>query len=249
MCSYSRPEFNMAFQPIVDVSKDNAPFAYEALVRGKKGESAGSVFDSIRPCDAISFDSECRKRAIEVASFLGMGPRLSINISALAVGSYRYGMHATLSVARSCGWPVSRLIFEITEHSPVRRPEKLARWIAAARNRGILVALDDIGSGHANLKALVQLRPHIAKLSLHLIRDIDSDRTRRARIQEIVEVSRSLGCSVVAEGVESKAEVDALIDLGISLMQGYYFARPAIQLLPLSEIERSVHIAHSFEGR
>lgn len=96
--------------------------------------------------------------------------------------------------------------------------------IAATRDRKIKVAIDDLGAGYAGLN-LLSLRPEIIKLDTELVRNIDKDRTRQALIRGIIATCASFNCSVVAEGVETRAEYAMLSTLGIILMQGYLFAR------------------------
>lgn len=224
--------FTMAFQPIVDVNDDWHPFAYEALLRGPNGEPAGTVLAGIPADDVLAFDAACRKKALELAQFLGLRSRLALNVTAEAVGNYRHGLHATVRAACEIGFPVSRLIFEITERSPIADAQKLSRWMAAARNRGISVALDDLGAGHANIGILLRLRPHIVKLDMELVRGINADPSRQALVRGVAAACKEFGSLVIAEGVEAEQEYRKLRELGIGLMQGFFIARPAIASLP-----------------
>lgn len=225
--------FTMAFQPIVDTSADGLIFAYEALVRGPNGEGADRILAEVPAADAIAFDDACRSRALSMATALGMRCRLSVNISAAAICHRRHGLHATLRTARQLGWPPGDLIFEMTEHDPVSDLAKLGRWISAARNRNATVAIDDFGAGYAGLHILLFLRPEIIKLDLALVRNIDTDPTRQALVKGVIDACNSFGCLVIAEGVETHAEFSMLSMLGVTLMQGYLFARPGLASLPV----------------
>lgn len=224
--------FTMAFQPIVDVRDRQQPYAYEALLRGPNGEPANVVLANVPAKDVLPFDAACRKKALEMAQFLGIRTRLSLNVTAEAVGNYRHGLHATLQVAREIGFPASKLIFEITERAPITNLRRLTRWMMAARNRGVTIALDDFGAGHANIGTLLQLRPYIVKLDMGLIRGIDADRPRQALVSGVASACHSFGGFVVAEGVETEEEFAAIKRLGIRLMQGYYIAKPSVASLP-----------------
>ncbi len=224
--------FTMAFQPIVDTGAGGLVFAYEALVRGQNGEGADTVFAQVSKGDAISFDAACRSRAISMAAELGLPCRLSLNVSATAICDRRHGLAATLRSARQIGFPLDSLVFEMTEHDPVSDHGKLSRWIAAARNRNVMVVIDDFGAGYAGLSNLLLLRPDIVKLDAMLVRDIDTDRSRQVLVKGIVEACRSFACMVVAEGVETDGEFSMLSLLGITLMQGFLFARPALASFP-----------------
>lgn len=223
-----------AFQPIIDVNNGWYPYAYEALLRGPNGESAGAVLASVPAGDMLAFDAACRRKALALAKFLGLRSRLSLNVTAEAAESYRHGFHATLQAAREMGFASSKIVFELTEQAPIADVRKLSRWMAAARNRGICVALDDFGAGHANLGALLKLRPHIVKLDIDLIRTIDTDRARQSLVKGILSACEGLGSLVVAEGVETEEEFRKLCEMGVALMQGFFLAKPMIASLPHS---------------
>lgn len=242
-----KPPFVMAFQPVVDTADNWRIYAYEALVRGPNGEAASAVLDAVPRNEALAFDAACRKKALTTAQSLGLRAKLSLNVMPEAVGSYRYGLHATVHAAREMGFAASRLIFEVTEHAPIANLGKLTRWSAAARNRGIAVALDDFGTGHANLAALLQLQPRIVKLGMTLVRGIDTDRPRQALMRGISLACESFGSLVVAEGVETEQEYRTLHALGIRLMQGYFIARPEVAALPEISSRRGIAVRNSHE--
>lgn len=225
-------EFTMAFQPIVDTGAGGSVFAYEALVRGPAGQGADKIFASVSPSSLNAFDEACRSRAIDMAASLGMSSRLSLNVSATTICDRRHGLHATLRRAKKLGWPIDNLIFEMTEHDPVADVNRLGRWIAAARSRDVKIAIDDFGAGYAGLSSLLALRPEIIKLDLALVRNIDIDRSRQALVKGVVDACRSFGCTVIAEGVETNPEFSMLSQLGVTLMQGFLFAKPGLASLP-----------------
>lgn len=92
-----------------------------------------------------------------------------------------------------------------------------------------MTAIDDFGAGYAGLNLLADFIPDLVKLDLDLIRDIDKDKTRHAIARHLTRLGHDLGIQIIAEGVETRAERDALRDMGIDLFQGFYFARPAFQ--------------------
>jgi len=137
----------MAFQPIVDVDTKKV-YAYEALVRGPKGESAYSVLSQVTDQNKYAFDQNCRVAAIMLASQLGLvetGARLSINFMPGAVYSPAACIQLTLATAQKCGFPVERLIFEITETERVKDKAHLRSIVEEYRRQGFKVALDDFG--------------------------------------------------------------------------------------------------------
>lgn len=127
-----------------------------------------------------------------------------------------------------------RIVVELTEHSEVTDYAALTRRLAALREAGVRLAVDDTGAGFASLRHILQLHPDLIKLDLALTRDVDTDPARRALAAALVTFGDEIGASVVAEGVETSGELTVLRDLRVDAAQGYYLGRP--QPLPLDEV-------------
>jgi len=227
--------FSMAFQPIVDIANGGI-FAYEALARGPAGESAASVLSRVTDANRYAFDQTCRVKAIEMAGRLGLAARegaaLSINFLPNAVYRADTCIRASIAAARRAGFPLDRLIFEVTEGERVNDKAHLGAIFAEYRRHGFRTAIDDFGAGYAGLNLLADFQPDILKIDMDLSRRIDLSPTRRAIVQSIVHVCRQLGIAVIAEGVETEAEFRVLRELGVTRIQGYLFARPGFECLP-----------------
>lgn len=124
------------------------------------------------------------------------------------------------------GFPLDRIVLELTEHEQVEDYDALASRLAGLRARGLRIAVDDAGSGYASLRHVLNLRPDILKLDISLTRGIDFDPVRRALGAAIVGFAKDVGCQVVAEGIETEAQMASLINLGINLGQGYLTGKP-----------------------
>jgi len=225
-------ELRMAFQPIVDVSTRTV-FAYEALVRGATGEDAASVIAQVRPEQLYRFDQTCRVKAIATAAALGMRERLSINFAPNAVYEPATCIRLTLAAAERVGFDTKRLIFEVTESERIRDVPHVVRIIKDYQRRGFLTAIDDFGAGYAGLNLLAEFQPDVVKLDMALIRGLDQDKVRRSITSGIVATCRALGCEVLGEGIETIDEYRVLRNMGITLFQGFLFARPALEALPV----------------
>jgi EAL domain-containing protein (putative c-di-GMP-specific phosphodiesterase class I) len=221
----------MAFQPIVDVNT-RRPFGYEALVRGKGGEGAAAVLDLVDESNRYAFDQTCRVTAIDLAARLGLEGMLSINFLPNAVYRPETCIRATLEAAVEMNFPTERLMFEVTESERVRDHAHLKHIFVEYKRRGFTTAIDDFGAGHSGLNLLADFQPDIVKLDMALTRGIDGDRVRRAIVSGIVRLCDELGIRVIAEGVETPGECLALQDEGVSLFQGYLFAKPGFESLP-----------------
>lgn len=231
-------QITMAFQPIVNVVTGK-PYAYEALVRGVNGESAAQVLAQVTSENIYRFDQRCRVQAIEQASRLGLQHlddcRLSINFLPNAVYRASTCIRATLEATRQFGFPAHRLMFEVTEGERVDDPDHLKSIFHEYSRQGFTTAIDDFGSGYSGLNLLAEFQPDVLKLDMALTRQIDTDPVKAAIVAGIVLVAQRLGITLIAEGIETPQERDALILLGIELMQGYLFAPPMIDALPLGE--------------
>lgn len=221
----------MAFQPIVDVSTRQI-LGYEALVRGQGGQSAGEVLGRVDDKNRYAFDQTCRVVAIDLASRLSLPGLLSINFLPNAVYRPETCIRATLEAAAEKSFPPERLMFEVTESEKVLDHGHLKSIFVEYRRQGFTTAIDDFGAGHSGLNLLADFQPDIVKLDMALTRGVDGDRVRRAIVSGIVRLCDELGIRVIAEGIETPGECLALRDEGITLFQGYLFARPGFESLP-----------------
>jgi len=237
-CRTDQQDFalSMAFQPIVDV-ETNRPFAFEALVRGPNGESASDILGRVTPETRYAFDQQCRVAAIEqavAAGILETDARLSINFLPNAVYSPIACIQLTLKTAQATGLPTSRLIFEFTENERIEDTAHVENIVETYRRMGFATAIDDFGAGHAGLGLLAKFQPDFIKLDMELVRGIDSSLPRRLIVEGVVRMAAWLGITVIAEGIETVGELDALRALGIRYMQGFLLARPGLRSLPVA---------------
>lgn len=225
------PGFTMAFQPMFDLETD-AVFAYEALVRPLGGGSAHDVLSQINDETRYAFDQACRVKAIELAASLGMRSALSINFLPNAVYQPAACLRRTLEAAQRVGFPLEKLIFEVTEAEQSRDPAHLRSIFVEYRAHGMITAIDDFGAGHSGLNMLADFQPDIVKLDMALCRNLHTDRVRRAIARSIISLCAELGIQVVCEGIETMEEAVVLRDLGVRYVQGFLFARPGFESLP-----------------
>jgi EAL domain-containing protein (putative c-di-GMP-specific phosphodiesterase class I) len=173
-------------------------------------------------------------KAITLASQLRLaqtGAMLSINFMPGAVYNPSACIQLTLKTASQCSFPLQQLVFEITEAEEVRDRGHLRAIVEEYRRLGFKMALDDFGAGYCGLNLLADLPTDIIKLDTDLGRDLDRRPAALAIVRQMVELSRTLGTDLIAEGVETLQEYDALRACGIRLMQGYLFAKPALEAL------------------
>lgn len=222
---------SMAFQPIIDLPRRQV-FAHEALVRGADGSSAGSLLEQLDDENRYHFDQQCRIKAVKWGAQLAVPALLSINFMPNAVYRAETCIRATLEAARRYNFPLERIIFEVTEQEQVLDLDHLIGILRAYRKQGFRTAIDDFGAGYAGLNLLADFQPDLLKLDMALIRDIDRDSVRQVLVDGVLGICRRLNIQVIAEGVETVAELDTLRGMGVELFQGYLFAKPAFQALP-----------------
>ena len=220
--------FEVFGQPITDL-KTRKVSGYEALCRFTRFSDVPSetVFAFARKVGfQARLETAIMSEAMERARNLPAGRYLSINAapSTVACPGFR---------ARFDGYDLSRIILEMTEHQEVEDYPQLLALLAPLRAQGLRIAVDDAGTGFSGLHQIIQLQPDMIKLDRALVAGIDTDQAKRAMCAAMVHYAGESGAFLVAEGVETAAEADELIRLGVSHAQGFYFGRP----LPLSMLK------------
>lgn len=220
----------MAFQPIIDLAEGRI-WGYEALVRGRDGQGAAAVLAAVTDQNRYRFDQACRVKAIELAGTrmpAGSTAKLSINFLPNAVYEPSACIRSSLAAAARFRFDPRRLMFEFTENERMDSAH-VQTIIAAYKQMGFTTALDDFGAGYAGLGLLAQFQTDVIKLDMELIRGVDTSPARQAVIGGVVAIARAMNIRVLAEGVETADELRLLGQAGITLFQGYYFARPALE--------------------
>jgi EAL domain-containing protein (putative c-di-GMP-specific phosphodiesterase class I) len=209
------------YQPIIDIVRGRV-VCFEALARFSTvpARNPDAWFaDAAR----VGLDLELGRKVIAQAlrSFPVLPPSVSIafNVSSNILLNGR--------LERAFGSvPLDRVVIEINEHMSIRQYDEIAVVLAPLRERGLRISVDDDGRGLDGFRHILTLKPNVIKLSRALVHGIDSDLARRAHAGALVQFGKSQGCELIAEGVETAAEVSALKMLGVTRMQGYFFRRP-----------------------
>ena len=120
-----------------------------------------------------------------------------------------------------------RVVYEVIERSRID-PDEMARRKALVRGTGARFALDDFGSGYSNHLALLALEPDIIKIDRGLVQGVDEDVRKQQMLEDIIGYARLGGTRVLAEGVETQGELEALCRMGVDYAQGFFLGRPAV---------------------
>lgn len=210
----------IAYQPIVRLI-DRRPVGYEALARFDCAPANPERWFA-EAADAgllIDFELTAVKAGL-VDRPGGLDTFISLNVSPETILS---GRLQDLTLGRG------QCVVEVTEHAPVADYDSLARAFAPLKKRGIRLAVDDAGAGFASLRHILMLEPQLIKLDLSLTRGIDENRRQRGLAAALTRFASEIEASVIAEGVETEAEVRALQGLGVELGQGFLFGEPKVQ--------------------
>jgi EAL domain-containing protein (putative c-di-GMP-specific phosphodiesterase class I) len=218
------------FQPIIDLA-DGRAFGREALMRGKLGATevrGAELMAAAEAHDALfSFDSRARAAALEIGlPLLPEGELLFVNLDPRAVLDIESSLRTTWPVVLRMGADPSRICLELIRPERTADREMLKNLVNAHRERGALVALDDLSGGTDSLACLELLRPDIGKIDRAMTAGIQHSPARRRLVAALVECAHEQGCRVVAEGIETVDEFEAMLELGVDLGQGYYFGHP-----------------------
>lgn len=224
-------DFTMAFQPIVNC-RTQAIFGYEALVRGLNNESAYSVISQVNDDNRYVFDQQCRIKAIALASKLGIDSILSINFLPNAIYKPERCIRTTLEAAKRYNFPTEKIMFEFTEVEKIEDSSHVKRVVEYYQTLGFKTATDDFGSGYSGLNLLADFQTDIIKLDMGLVRDIHQDKTRQSIVKHCLAIFSDLNITPLAEGIEKREEFIWLMEAGVDLMQGYFFAKPGFESLP-----------------
>lgn len=221
-------------QPIVDVAT-GVPHAYEALARFHAG-STNSPLHWFALADEFGLRDElelaCLREALKLLPDCPPGTRLSVNLSGPVLLDPRV---PELLAAQP---DLSTLIVEITEEAIVEQDLRLDRASAELLAKGASLAVDDMGSGYSGLRQITALNPAYLKLDRALVSGIEPGSARAALVEALVGYAARTGSYLVAEGVETREELDVLAELGVPLIQGFYFGRPAApwpELVPVQD--------------
>ncbi|TNM72937.1 EAL domain-containing protein [Deinococcus radiopugnans ATCC 19172] len=216
-------------QPIVEL-RGLQVYGHEALVRAQwDGQRLGAPA-LLRAAAAHgqrrAFDAHARLGAItQVYPALPRDQRLFINFSPSVVYNPDVCLRSTFETCRQVGADFSRLVFEVTESEAFPDLTLLRRY----RAEGAQVALDDLGAGHTSLTYLAELQPDVVKLDRGLTHGLTGDDARMPLVQALITYAHDLGIRVVAEGIETAAELALVTALGSDYGQGYHLGRPAAQ--------------------
>ena len=216
------------YEPIVQL-KDLTVIGYEGLARGPVDSPLHYPIALFDTADVVGLDYEldclCRERAIQGARDLPRGTKLFINCLPASVHDPIFRPAQIREELETLGLAPADLVLEISERQAITSYAVFRDAIATFTSMGFGIAVDDMGAGYSSLATALELRPGFLKIDRSLITGIDVDPPRQELVRAIQVLARRTGAVVVAEGIETEAELEALSDLGVDCGQGYLFGR------------------------
>lgn len=215
------------YQPIFDFRRGRRRLSsFECLTRGNAGISPSEIFRLARATGVErDLDRICITACLRDAPREG---RISLNVHASTLEDGRDFIEFLAHTASAHNVLLSRIIVEVLEHRTLESVERLAATAMRLQSLGVAIALDDLGIGGSNFHMLIDLRPDIVKIDRFFIAGCDSDPRRAAVVRAIASLCKSFGCAIVAEGVETPAEMKFVRDHRINMVQGFLLARPQL---------------------
>ncbi|MGH7738622.1 MAG: EAL domain-containing protein, partial [bacterium] len=222
------------FQPILSLQR-KCVVGYEGLSRGLHPMDGSLIPPGFLFAEAeakglqLSLDRLCRKKALETFPRIPGGTSdliLSVNLDASVMDQGAAGSGYLRRQVLEAGLNPRNIAIEIIE-SNVGDLDELRKFVQTYRDYGFLIALDDVGAGHSNLNRIPLIKPDILKIDRYLIQGVQDDFYKQEVLKSLLSMARCLGTLIIAEGVETEAEGLALLSMGVDMVQGYFFARPA----------------------
>ncbi|MCW1951638.1 MAG: EAL domain-containing protein [Octadecabacter sp.] len=215
--------FEIALQPILRL-KDQGTAGYEALCRfsPQPYRPPNQWFDDAAEVGLqVALELYVIEVALKILPQLPTACYLAVNTSPATLATGK--LSALIAAAGG-----DRIVVEITEHAAIDDLDVLLMEIDKLRDHGARIAVDDAGAGYSGLQQIIRLRPDVIKLDMSLTQDVDKDLARRALASAMVQFAKATNARVVAEGIETEAEMRTLKNLGVELGQGYHLGRPAL---------------------
>jgi diguanylate cyclase (GGDEF)-like protein len=230
------------FQPLYSTVA-NKLYGYEALIRGPSTSplhSPQALFDTAIEFGLLSeLELLCRKISIARFVELSLKGKLFLNISPMVFLQADHPHGKTLSYLNEHQLSPEQVVIELSEKYPIDSPELLQNALLHYRNLGFQIAVDDLGAGYAGLKLWSEVKPDFVKIDRYFINQCNQDPVKREFIKSIINLGQSINAQVIAEGIETEEEFEQLQELGMTLFQGYLFARP--EPFPATELPEILH--------
>ncbi|MDP2759609.1 MAG: phosphodiesterase [Sideroxyarcus sp.] len=237
---------NALFQPIINLG--HAEFlGFEGLIRGPADSPLHTPIKLFGAAEqhGLSLEVEMlsRQTVLEAFAAQNLPGNLFLNVSPEALTQPDFKNGQTLAFMHELNVDPARIVIELTENQPVFDFAAMRDALLHYRAMGFKIAIDDLGEGFSSLRLWLELRPEFVKIDMSFVQGCDLDPIKLQFLKSIQHIAASCGTQVIAEGIETEAELRVVKKLGIALGQGYFIARPnaAPLLLAADDTRRIIH--------
>jgi EAL domain-containing protein (putative c-di-GMP-specific phosphodiesterase class I) len=240
-----RKRIRAIYQPIVDLAS-GTPVAYEALARGPEGSSLempGALFGAAARADLLAeLDRACRDAAVDGALRAGLRPpyTLFVNVEPSVIG----GSEPLLSHEDELAAGNLRVVVEFTERELAARPADVLAAVGWLRERGVGIALDDVGIDERSLALMPFLAPDVIKLDMSLVQQRGTSKATARVLNAVAAEAERSGATLLAEGIETEEHLARARAIGATLGQGWLFGRPG-PLAPIPMVADRIRLRRS----
>jgi diguanylate cyclase (GGDEF)-like protein/PAS domain S-box-containing protein len=228
------------FHPIIH-ARTGEVFAQEALLRARNPRTqkivgAGQI---IHACEKLKLqhqlDQRARQAAIQGASeHVPTNAKVFINFLPNTIYDPAICLRTTMEAAERCRLPMSRLVFEVVETEKIPDLNRLGHILDYYRERGVGTAIDDMGAGFSGIDYITSLKPDFVKLDREFVLAAEATTQGRKQMDRIISASHRQDASVIAEGIETEAQMAMCVEAGVNFLQGFLFAKPACPPQPVN---------------
>lgn len=222
---------DIAFQPILNIHTGRT-FGVEALLRNYKEagfDSISSLFDSVYQENILyTFDLALREKTLKkftnIKEFQNIKLFYNLDNRLFHMSDFKSGN--TKAILKKLGIKKENICFEISERHEIEPNANFEKTLLHYKNEHFCIAIDDFGIGYSGYKLLYDATPNIIKIDRFFLQDIQNEIKKQLMLRSITNLAIQLGILVIAEGVETKAELLMCKDIGCHLVQGYLIQKP-----------------------
>lgn len=226
----SQRKIKTMYQPIVELPSREV-MGFEALSRAEAKDADRLGVHLFVAAARAELDGEldqaCRTLSIHRRPQMEKQTKLFINCLPPTFFELNRELDILVADWLADGLKPEQLVFEVTERITHEQAVRIMPTVRRLRREGFLFALDDVGTGAANLRLLADLEPEFIKMDIGLTVGIAESKRKQELAQYLLELANKSHSRLIAEGIETKEDLDVIIDLGVELGQGYYLGRPA----------------------
>lgn len=239
---------NTEFQAVVSL-KTGDIIGYEAFGRGPSGSllhqpidllNAASIYDK-----GMELELLFKKKTMEKIQGLRENVLLFVNIDSNTLSNIDFVTQFTNKLLSDYNISPSSIIFEITEKTAIKDYTNLKSTLKYCYSQGYRIAIDDAGSGYSGMKTIMEISPQFLKIDIDLIRDIDKDSFKQAIVNSFVNLAASTNIKLIAEGIETKGELETLIKLGVYAGQGFFLQKPADLFMDITDNVKNIILKYN----